>query len=227
MRSVAIGMYSVVGYRMRLRTWKRLVGSAMCLIAVGCGPDTAPRPLTTPSDGPTLVLAQPCPSDSAVFFPRPSALPDADDFERHLRVFGEGPLCTTTGSGESYRILFLPSFLGSGVARVESRGDSAWVIGRRGADPVNKVAMGAQRRRAISAVEWVRFNALLDSLNFWTQAAEEPMKPGMGRVDGDTWMLEGVRAGAYHAMSRWFPGETETHARLARIGEFMLAFVAR
>ncbi len=105
-----------------------------------------------------------------------------------------------------YRFLCYPSFAppfsvrlhvheaGNGTAFIK-RMDRRW-----GRD--KKPYVRLSRHYAIDTAAVSKFLERIESLDFWRLQPKRPLVPG---CDGSTWVLEGLRGGAYNAVSRWSP----------------------
>ncbi len=58
----------------------------------------------------------------------------------------------------------------------------------------------------LTLIDVSRFLALMKAMDFWNMPAREQRLPGH---DGSTWVLEGIRKGVFHAVSRWSPKSGE------------------
>jgi hypothetical protein len=112
--------------------------------------------------------------------------------------------CPRPGQAEAYRLLFLPSFTDTWSVRVErAAGGAALEATRLPAtqDLPTKARPKERRQRRLSPAEWNRLAAAVAAADFWNLPSPEVH---LGE-DGETWVVEGLRPGAYHAVERWEP----------------------
>lgn len=144
------------------------------------------------------------------------------DFAVVLRDLGE-PSLVSIGRDprrEVWRLILVPSFGGISVLRFEIDSDGAhWTSKQEVATSwfgARKVP-GANGRLDLPAVE--RFRDALDRLDFWDLGPVQPRGWTNLAFDGHLLILEGVRAGRYHAVIRDSPNdgalcEPEARSRL-------------
>jgi hypothetical protein len=127
--------------------------------------------------------------------------------------------CPRPGQGEAYRLLYLPSFRDTWTVRVEKGAEGAFLEATRtpcGGAPKER------RQRTLTAAEWDGLTAAVAAADFWKLPTAEKE---LGE-DGETWVVEGLRPGAYHAARRWGPEDGTpyralgaTFLELAGLGE--------
>jgi hypothetical protein len=111
--------------------------------------------------------------------------------------------CPRPGQAEAYRFLFLRSFVPSWVVRVERTAAGADLQATEstcGVVPCDTQPT-ARRLKRLTGADWNRLTAAAAAADFWNLPAPEK---AMG-LDGETWVIEGLRPGAYHAVERWEP----------------------
>jgi hypothetical protein len=106
---------------------------------------------------------------------------------------------------EAYRFLWLRSFHHPVSVRIEaSRGTSTVVAvelnGLGGYDPGT---INRRTERVLSPQEWSSLQNAIRAAGFWDAPTDEPAEEP--DVDGAEWILEGYRAGVYHAVNRSSP----------------------
>jgi hypothetical protein len=121
-------------------------------------------------------------------------------FGGELAVRGEPVLsCPRPGQAEAYRLLFLPSFRDTWTVRIERDAQGASLEATR----TSGDAVKERRQRQLSPAEWARLTTAVTAADFWNLPSPDK-QPGQ---DGETWVIEGVRPGAYHAVERWGSGD--------------------
>jgi hypothetical protein len=135
--------------------------------------------------------------------------PSASMYPKQLVAFDDKSLSELPREGNKliYRISCSPSFAPSVCVRlhVNEAGDgivflNRWCGGRRALDHRQYFPEGTQCE--VSAPEVSKFLALVKSIDFWNIPPRLDSPPDF---DGSTWVLEGVRNGAYHVVSRQSP----------------------
>jgi hypothetical protein len=112
--------------------------------------------------------------------------------------------CPRPGQPEAYRLLFSPSFADTWIVRVERTAGGAELQATRlpeSSDVPTKARPKERRQRHLSPADWTRLTAAVAAADFWNMPSPETR---LG-LDGQTWVVEGVRPGAYHAVERWEP----------------------
>jgi hypothetical protein len=187
---------------------RRLMFGAALLLAAAC----IPLPRTTLPACPGANGRPPTWSD---YFPERTFDARADFhnevtpkwFGAELAARGEPVLsCPRPGQAEAYRLLFLPSFADTWSVRVEHAADGADLQATRlpaSQDLPTKGRPKERRQRHLSSADWSRLTAAVAAADFWNLPSPEPH---LGE-DGQTWVVEGLRPGAYHAVERWQPKE--------------------
>lgn len=124
-------------------------------------------------------------------------------YSKHLTAMGEPSLSTTKIRAETYRVLWLRTFDAPMVFRliVARDGTAAFVIrrtnGRGGYNP-GKLVLDKQLK--LGKQETSALIERLEKANFWHLASADPNDTG---YDGSQWIVEGVKDGVYHVVSRW------------------------
>jgi hypothetical protein len=129
-------------------------------------------------------------------------------YPKQLVAFDDKPLSDLAREGNKliYRFSCFPSFAPPVSVRlhVNETGDGIVFLnrwnGRRALDHRQYFREGTQYE--VSAPEVSKFLALVKSTDFWNMPPRLDSFPGF---DGSTWVLEGIRNGAYHVVSRWSP----------------------
>jgi len=134
--------------------------------------------------------------------------PSASAHPKQLVAFGDKPQSDLAREGNKpiYRISCFPSFAPPVIVRlhVNEAGDgiaflNRWGV-RRALDDRQYHREGTQYN--VSAPEVSKFLALLKSTDFWNMLPEPDSPPD---YDGSTWILEGIRNGETHVVSRRSP----------------------
>lgn len=130
-------------------------------------------------------------------------------YAEFLRAVKEPPLCRKPlpTHAESYRFIWIPTFLHPVFMRVDIQQDGTAVLrvetlsGKGGYD-WGKVQTNTSRKLEPSEEETL-FTTLAD-MGFWDLPARVEFEdPYSVTVDGTAWVIEGVRNGACHAVSRY------------------------
>jgi hypothetical protein len=128
-----------------------------------------------------------------------------------------------TEKEESYRFLWLRTFHEPIAIRVDMNADGTARLtvkvasGASGHDPGE---LTQNRTVTISVEETSRFLNEVQSHNFWSLPSVERTPVG---ADGAHWIIEGVKAQAYHVVDRWSPKDGDVRA----IGLFMVNQLAK
>ena len=115
---------------------------------------------------------------------------------------------------EGYRIRVIPTFGNPISIRVEKRKNQYSLVGKRlrGKGGYSVGPLKAIKNRKLNATEWKGLLQLLQGAIFWNLAYLEKSAE-LGEVsiclDGAEWILEGVREGKYHVVSRYCPDQKE------------------
>lgn len=134
--------------------------------------------------------------------------PSASIYPKQLVYYDDKPLSDLAREGNKliYRFSCFPSFAPPVVVRlhVNEAGNGIAFLnrwgGRRALDYRQYFREGTQYD--VSAPEVSKFLALLKSNDFWNMRPEPDSPPDL---DGSTWILEGIRNGEYHVVSRRSP----------------------
>jgi len=126
-------------------------------------------------------------------------------YSRLLYDLGEAPLIGAATSGqEAYRLIWAPSHQLPLIVRV-SRGAAAanvvvryQVLDPQSSEPKN----GRPLRRPLTKEEWESVVRAIDDSDFWAMASALS-----SYNDASDWILEGVRAGRYHAVRIQSPSD--------------------
>jgi hypothetical protein len=138
----------------------------------------------------------------ARYFPRGSISFFRATCSKLLRAAGEESFLPGK-TGETYRFTYVPSFEYPFIVRVESRDRGAELVFTElsvsDGDEPRKVMRS--RRVRVTQWQWESLLSALDQAKFWELDAED----GRFGCDGDNLVLEGMRHGRYHVVSRWAP----------------------
>ena len=169
-------------------------------------------------------VAESCPESPEVrYFPVGTfGSPNSDLFARewyskHLVAMGEPSLsCGALKDTETYRFLWLPTWLNPVAVRVYRRGgdfglEAVILDGAGGYDPGQ---VSRRITRALSRDEWQTVIAQLQRIQFWQMATTG----GNHGFDGAQWIVEARRDGRYHIVDRW----GGIGSRAESIGRFFL-----
>lgn len=147
-------------------------------------------------------------------------------YSGNLAALGE-PSLSAAGDAEleAYRFVWIRSFHPPVSVRIWRKGGHAQMTVKQLSDRGIPGAKGIRFlgtltvnvTRPVSADQWDGFQRLLNESGFWSMPSEDK-NPKF--LDGAGWLLEGVRADRYHAVSRQSPKEgayRETCVYLLRI----------
>jgi hypothetical protein len=127
----------------------------------------------------------------------------------HLKAMGEKSLIKVSDQNpEIYRFLWLRTFHHPIFVRVERTSAHSF-------DLISKELSGAgdyepgrvlrTAKHSLTEDEWCEFIQLLNKSNYWKMPAFLDERG----FDGSEWILEGVKDGRYHVVSRWSPDSGE------------------
>jgi len=156
------------------------------------------------------------PTDQAFALDGFASTLDRGMYSAVLESMQEPPLCGNEKAVEEYRFLWVRTFHDIVAVRA-SRSRRTPVLHVRvlrgfsidAADQDGKIVeykageLVFTDERILREEEWEKLVTQIADLDFWTQPTGE-MHTG---VDGAAWLLEGAKAGEYHAVSRWSPRE--------------------
>ncbi|MGE0213140.1 MAG: hypothetical protein AB7S41_15735 [Parvibaculaceae bacterium] len=174
-----------------------------------------------PAQGAEIRTQCPLLTSDQYFFPA-NTFDDSDGFTRswfgnYLTAAEEDPLsCGPPDGEESYRVIVAPSFSRTLVVRVTKSPDAIWLVAALTqrdlsytdiSDPMPFEVDWPDRlvwrwTRILSADDWSRVQAAVAYTTFWRAP---PSSPSHG-MDGTTWVIEGRKGNAYHAVKRWEGG---------------------
>lgn len=138
-------------------------------------------------------------------------------FGGYLEAAEEDPLsCGSHDSEESYRVIVAPSFSQTLVVRVTKGSDAIWLAAALTQRDLSDADLSGPTSievdwpnrlvwrwtRMLSPRDWSSIESAVDYTTFWRAAASSPSR-GM---DGTTWVIEGQKGNAYHAVERWEGG---------------------
>jgi hypothetical protein len=132
-------------------------------------------------------------------------------YAKILRAMREPSLLPSNGveGRETYRFLWVPSIVGHPIAvRLTVLPDGSGVLfGKKlnGADRSNIGKLALKRSKVISAEAVNQFVQKLQQTDFWDMPTELPVPPNTVQLDGEQWVMEGVRGREYHVVDRWSP----------------------
>ena len=150
---------------------------------------------------------------------------DPHTYDKLLETFKEPPLCKegVKGRAQSYIFLWLPTFEHPIFMRVnvgqDGRGTlSTKTLSGEGGYDLGKLETTATRK--LSRDEEVELFSTLADIGFWTLPASVK-NPYELVLDGTTWVIEGVRDGQCHTVTRESSPLTDvfTHYFLGRVGK--------
>jgi hypothetical protein len=123
-------------------------------------------------------------------------------YSRELDALEEPSLAAGNIKGEVYRFLWLRSFHPPFVFRltIQANGTSELTIKKTDGAELRKLVMN--KTIQIGATETKIFLSNLDQIYFWRLATNR----GETGLDGAQWVIEGVKDGKYHVVSRWSGG---------------------
>ena len=123
------------------------------------------------------------------------------DWHRELLLIADEPSFTSPRHpiAEEYRLVYSGAFNYPIILRVSQT--------RRGA-VLHAMQLGGnhvfrERHVELSPSQWRQVVLMVDKSKFWGLDPEEKDDPAGS--DGTTWLFEGRRAAAYHAVTRWMP----------------------
>jgi len=133
----------------------------------------------------------------------------SDFYARHLAGLREPSLLEMkkSPSSESYRFLWLRSFLHPVAVRLDVKPDGSAVVTAKigsGAADLKAGALTNNTSKSLTAEQVRSFLALINDSGFWTLPTH---LDGSGGADGAEWIIEGVKNGKYHVVARWSPEE--------------------
>jgi hypothetical protein len=150
---------------------------------------------------------------SPQYFPKHifSKRADLSDFQArwyaaYLRAMHEPSLLDLAKdkSALAYRFVWLRTFHHPIAVRLFIRPDGTGELTSTemtGAGGYNPGVMAHSQTRDVLNDEVIRFQALLHAIDYWSMPIEGPD----AGLDGAEWILEGVRSGEYHVVTRWSP----------------------
>jgi hypothetical protein len=154
------------------------------------------------------------PDENPQYFPTGvfSEFPDLSDFTarwyaKHLRAMAEPSLFKAAKDKKlvAYRFLWLRTFHHPISIRLNIRPtDTAYLttIVTSGGGGYAPGIISSNDVIEISPEQLNQFSSQLDQAQFWSMQASEKTRNGF---DGAEWILEGVKDGNYHIVSRWSP----------------------
>jgi hypothetical protein len=134
-------------------------------------------------------------------------------YSEHLSAMNEPSLLDSMGKDiESYRLLWLRTFDHPVAVRVWRSGNEQFLTvkklsGEGGYEP-GKLVLNKSRR--LTQVEWDTFKQMVDKAQFWSlPSVDEKEEPPQ---DTTHWVLEGVKEGRYHVVTRLTEKPADYHA---------------
>jgi len=117
-------------------------------------------------------------------------------------------------SSEFYRIVCLPSFDRPYCVRWQRAGDRCVAVYKEtdGACGWDRGHLCRELEADLSLEQWQRIMKVLDVHHFWTT----PRCLKCDGLDGESWLMEGLRRSDYRVISRWNGGTIEAILRGAR-----------
>jgi hypothetical protein len=149
-------------------------------------------------------------------------------YSRHLAAMREPSLWRATAEPDrhAYRFLWLRTFHPPIALRLEmdASGSGALTVkmtnGMGGYEPGDLVL---DRSVLLSREQTAAFSSALAQARFWELPVRDTTHIGM---DGAEWVIEGIRAGGYHVVTRWSPDEgafREAALTLVRLANLEIA----
>lgn len=133
----------------------------------------------------------------------------SDWYSRELRILDEPSLLSLAkdASSESYRFLWLRTFHHPVVIRVDLRADATGILTTKVADGAAGFPHTANHlienvSRPLSREDTQSLLGRIKKTDFWTLPSHVDDRRG---TDGSEWIIEGVKNGKYHVISRWSP----------------------
>ena len=145
-----------------------------------------------------------------------------DWWSRHLAAMGEVALFTRTNENtEAYRMLSLPTWGPARAIRIERSGNRAYAVVKSldGLAGFETGSLVSSERFELSTEDWDRLSRLRAASGFFEAPAFGP-RHGLGR-DGHSWVIEGVRDGLYHVITRRALGGAELGPWLRDMADLM------
>ncbi len=142
-------------------------------------------------------------------------------YSRELAALHEPRLADAVGSdGEGYRFLWLRSFDSPIAVRVQRSGTDLVVTTSQTSGSAFFKAPALVRRDSVQLprAAWEELQHELDTEEFWNL----PRTSSRTGLDGDQWILEGIRSGRYHIVDRWTPEAEGEGAAVRRLGLLLL-----
>jgi len=153
---------------------------------------------------PMGIFAGPLARDGGTLL-RPFSRMFREGYTASLRALKEPSLSYgKTDADESYRFLFVPSFHGTIVVRVDRTGSeirlhTAMLSGPGGRDIVESADLTLQQK------QWDDLLARLAAAHFWESRATHDE---IG-IDGENWIIEGRLADRYWVVDQWSPPRSD------------------
>jgi hypothetical protein len=173
-------MIRCVGVSLRAPILGLVVTAAAVTVAVGCSHTPSTR-------APAMKPGVPCAEQAAPYLVELCAMDEPSLQE-------PGP--------ETYRFVWLKTFRNPVAVRLGRSGDVVRVV------TVEADAHDPKAKRrhefTVAADAWTTLLGHLQAADFWNLSAEQPEEER--GLDGADWVIEGRRAGLYHAVNRWNPG---------------------
>lgn len=145
-----------------------------------------------------------------------------DWWSRQLAAMGEGALFTRTGeNAEVYRMMFLPTWGPARAIRIERSEDRAYAVVKAldGLAGFETGSLVSSERFELSTEDWDRLSRLRAASGFFEAPTFGP-RHGLGR-DGHSWVIEGVRDGRYHVITRRALGGADLGLWLSDMADLM------
>ena len=123
---------------------------------------------------------------------------------------------------EGYRFIWIRSFDEPVVIKLERLPGAAPAVSVKifdGPGSHDYGELGTIRQRLATIAELTELHELAADLEFWSRPPEV-VRPGWMCLDGATWVIEGVRDGRYHYMSRHCP---ESDSAALPLGKHLMA----
>ncbi|MEN8166649.1 MAG: pilus assembly protein PilP [Pseudomonadota bacterium] len=119
-------------------------------------------------------------------------------------AFNEKPLTELAREGNThiYRFSCFPSHGPDVSIRLQINAAGSGIIFLKQLDSRDSQVIRSQPQYTVEHSDISRFLALLKSMDFWNMQIGDLLHPNL---DGSTWVLEGIKKGVFHAITRWSP----------------------
>ncbi len=127
-------------------------------------------------------------------------------YSMELSAMKEPILYNDTSKNETYRFNWFRSFDDPIIIRIEKSKDTYLLYWKSCYNKVDKpMALLIDERKIIDKATWDLFKEKLKNSAYWKMDINEFAPPGVIRMEGSQWILEGKTATKYHVADRWSP----------------------